>query len=80
MAQDDAVSRSIEAPILQGTGEAGFAAAIAGFGRLLQGSEYPGERDYAQAGALAQAHRGEDAFGYRQEATRLMQSAQNLAR
>ncbi|NPD14642.1 VWA domain-containing protein [Xinfangfangia sp. D13-10-4-6] len=60
--------------------ETRFAAAIAGFGQLLQGSPYTGEWGYPQAIELALASRGEDIFGYRIEAINLMRLAQSLAR
>lgn len=59
--------------------EAQFAAAIAGFGQLLRGSDFLGDWDYADAIALANANRGEDAFGYRSEAVQLMRLAESLA-
>jgi len=59
--------------------EAQFAAAIAGFGQLLRGQDlYLGDWSYAEAIALANANRGEDAFGYRNEAVQLMRLAQSL--
>ncbi|MCC1491393.1 VWA domain-containing protein [Cognatishimia sp. F0-27] len=75
-------SRLIEAPIaaVAAPGEAGFAAAIAGFGQLLTGSEYVGDWGYAEAIALAQAHVGEDPFGYRREAVTLLRLAQSMDR
>ena len=74
-------SNLIETPIT-GQGDASddarFAAAIAGFGQLLQGSTYLGTWGYDQAIALATAARGPDAFGYRIEAVNLMRLAQSL--
>jgi len=59
--------------------EAQFAAAIAGFGQLLRGQDlYLGDWSYAEAIALANANRGEDDFGYRNEAVQLMRLAQSL--
>lgn len=58
--------------------EARFAAAIAGFGQLLQGSVYLGDWGWDEAVALAVANRGVDAFGYRIEAVNLMRLAQSL--
>ena len=60
--------------------EADFAAAIAGFGQLLRGSDHLGDWGYAEAIALATGARGEDRFGYRQEAIGLMRLAQSLSR
>ncbi len=59
--------------------EASFAAAIAGFGQLLQGSTFLGDWGWDQAIALAAAHRGDDRFGYRVEAVTLMRLAQSLS-
>ncbi|PJI85199.1 Ca-activated chloride channel family protein [Yoonia maricola] len=79
----DAVSQLIETPItgssIPGT-EANFAAAIAGFGQLLRDEAYLGDWGYDQAIALANANRGDDAFGYRTEAVQLMRLAQSLSR
>ncbi|MBA3909999.1 MAG: VWA domain-containing protein [Rhodobacter sp.] len=75
-------STLIETPITgreAATGEARFAAAIAGFGQLLQGSVYLGDWGWDQAIELALSSRGEDAFGYRIEAVNLMRLAQSLA-
>lgn len=77
------VSQLIETPISVGglpDADASFAAAIAGFGQLLRGSEYLGEWGYDDAIALANANRGEDNFGYRTEAVQLMRLAQSLSR
>ncbi|WP_333816153.1 vWA domain-containing protein [Tabrizicola sp.] len=60
--------------------ETRFAAAIAGFGQLLQGSVYLGDWGWDEAIALAVANRGEDAFGYRIEAVNLMRLAESLSR
>ncbi|MDP5085075.1 MAG: VWA domain-containing protein [Yoonia sp.] len=77
------VSQLIETPIV-GSGipgtEANFAAAIAGFGQLLRNPQYLGDWGYDAAIALANANRGEDAFGYRTEAVQLMRLAQSLSR
>ena len=56
-----------------------FAAAIAGFGQLLVDGNYIGDWGYDQAIALANASRGDDPFGYRAEAVRLMRLAQSLS-
>ncbi len=55
-----------------------FAVAIAGFGQLLKGGNYTGDWSYDQAIDLAQQFKGEDRFGYRAEAIRLMQLAKSL--
>ncbi|CUH79354.1 vWA domain-containing protein [Tropicibacter naphthalenivorans] len=76
-------SQLIERPIVAGDAplpEADWATAIAGFGQVLQGSELIGEWGLAEAIALAQRARGEDAFGYRQEAITLMRLAESLQR
>lgn len=58
----------------------GWAAAIAGFGQLLQGSEQLGNWTMADAIALAQQNKGRDPHGLRAEAIGLMQLAAALAR
>ena len=76
------VSQLIELPISgaeTADSEARFAAAIAGFGQLLRGSNYLGDWGYAQAIDLANANRGADDFGYRTQAVQLMRLAQSLA-
>ncbi len=59
--------------------DAGFAAAIAGFGQLLRGSDYLGDWSYTDAIALANATKGDDPFGYRAEAIQLMRLAASLS-
>ncbi|MDO9640251.1 MAG: von Willebrand factor type A domain-containing protein [Pseudotabrizicola sp.] len=81
-APGESVSALIEAPIVAG-GEVGdgarFASAVAGFGQLLRGSVYLGDWGWDEAITLAEASRGEDRFGYRNEAVTLMRLAQSLA-
>jgi Ca-activated chloride channel family protein len=73
----------IETPIPVGSvqpgTEARFAAAIAGMGQLLRGSDWTGDWGWDEAIALAQGARGEDPFGYRNEAVQLMRLAQSLS-
>ncbi|MEO1284635.1 MAG: VWA domain-containing protein [Pseudomonadota bacterium] len=74
-------SQLIETPILAGgdvTDEMRFTMAIAGFGELLTDSPYLGDWSYDQAIALANASKGDDTFGYRAEAIRLMRLAESL--
>lgn len=81
-APGESQSQLIETPIsadLTTTSEAQFAAAIAGFGQLLRGSNYLGDWTYDDAITLANAHRGDDAFGYRTQAVQLMRLAQSLS-
>ena len=78
-----AESQLLETPILETTppnSEAQFAAAVAGFGQLLRGDASVGSWSYADAIALANAHRGTDRFGYRSEAVQLMRLAESLSR
>lgn len=78
----ETASQLIEMPITAGgtaSTEARFAAAIAGFGQLLRNDHYLGDWGYDEAIALANANRGEDAFGYRTEAVQLMRLAQSLS-
>ncbi|WP_298839749.1 von Willebrand factor type A domain-containing protein [uncultured Roseobacter sp.] len=80
-APGESVSRLIEQPIAPGVdtpGDNGFAAAIAGFGQLLRNSPYTGSWTMQNAIDAAVATRGEDTFGYRAEAIRLMRLAQSL--
>jgi Ca-activated chloride channel family protein len=75
-------STLIETPITGGeeaTEETRFAAAVAGFGQLLQGSVYLNDWGWDQAIALALPARGDDPYGYRIEAVNLMRLAQGLA-
>ena len=76
------VSKLIETPIT-GNGDANddarFAAAVAGFGQLLQHSTYLGNWSYDQAIQLASGAKGPDEFGYRAEAVTLIRLAQSLS-
>jgi len=78
------VSKLIELPVAHDMDQVGsdaqFAAAIAGFGQLLQGSTYLGDWTYQDAIALAQSGVGLDDFGYRREAIQLMRLADSLAK
>lgn len=80
-----AESQLIETPIVAGDAAMGdtdarFAAAIAGFGQLLRGSDYLDNWGWDDAIAVAEAGRGEDRFGYRIEAINLMRLARDLDR
>lgn len=77
--EDD--SRLIETPIMADAvplPEEDWALAIAGFGQILRGSDLIGAWSMGDAIALAQASRGDDPYGYRQEAITLMRLAQSL--
>ncbi|SEC37788.1 VWA domain-containing protein [Rhodobacter sp. 24-YEA-8] len=79
----ESISQLKETPITglePASDETRFAAAIAGFGQLLQGSAYTGDWGYDDAIKLALAARGADEFGYRIEAVTLMRLAQSLAK
>ena len=81
-APGEGASTLVETPITgsePASAETRFAAAIAGFGQLLQGSVYTGDWGWDEAIALALANRGEDPFGYRIEAVNLMRLAQSLS-
>lgn len=80
----EATSHLIETPIAEAgqtpDTEARFSAAIAGFGQLLRRDDkYLNGWTYQDAIALANAAKGEDAFGYRAEAVTLMRLAESLA-
>jgi len=75
-------SQLIETPInadLAPLAQADWAMAIAGFGQILRGSDLIGDWSMGDAIALAQGARGEDPFGYRQEAITLMRLAESLS-
>ncbi|MBI3119506.1 MAG: DUF3520 domain-containing protein [Candidatus Hydrogenedentes bacterium] len=55
-----------------------FAAAAAGFGLLLRGSEYKGSLTHDAVLELAEDGQGADRFGYRQEFIHLVQKAKSL--
>lgn len=74
-------SQLIETPITTtNASEPSFAAAIAGFGQLLQGDTYTGDWSYADAIRLANQTKGADSFGYRAEAIQLMRLAESLSK
>ncbi|MDQ2090483.1 YfbK domain-containing protein [Marimonas arenosa] len=79
-----AQSRLIEVVILPEMGEANgdtrFATAIAGFGELLTRSQFTSDWQFSDAIALASESQGDDPFGYRAEAVRLMRLAESLSR
>ena len=78
----EANSQLIEVPIRAGSTENAdirFATAIAGFGQLLLNSPYLHDWDYSQAIELANSAKGNDPFGYRAEAVRLMRLSQSLS-
>lgn len=82
-APGDADSQLIETPISQDAAplaDAGFAMAIAGFGQILRGSDLIGDWSLGDAIVMAQANRGSDPYGYRQEAITLMRLAESLSR
>ena len=73
----------IEAPNIDGksenTADAKFSAAIAGFEQLLRcDTKYLGSWSYAESLTLAQSAKGDDKFGYRAEAIKLIQGALSL--
>jgi len=79
----EAESRLLEQPIgaqvMQADDDMRFAIAIAGFGQLMRGDTFLSDWGYADAIDLANGARGEDTFGYRAEAVRLMRIAQSLS-
>lgn len=83
----ESASRLIEHPVRRGdtpplahsSTEFRFAVAIAGFGQILRGGRYTGHWTLADARALAATGLGNDRFGYRAEALRLMDLASALS-
>jgi Ca-activated chloride channel family protein len=74
-------SQLIETPVRTDAAplaEADWALAIAGFGQILRGSDLIGDWSMGDAIALAQSARGDDPFGYRQEAITMMRLADSL--
>lgn len=74
-------SKLIETPINADAAplaEGNWALAIAGFGQILRGSDLIGDWSMGDAIALAQASKGDDPFGYRQEAITLMRLTESL--
>jgi len=69
-----AIANTITAP----DADTQFAAAIAGFGQVLRGSDYLGGWALDNAIALANGAIGDDPFGYRREAVSLMRLARSL--
>lgn len=60
--------------------DARFAAAVAGFAELMKDDRYLGEWTFSDAADLAASAVGDDRFGYRGEAVRLMRLAGALGR
>jgi Ca-activated chloride channel family protein len=77
----EAESRLITQPVTAANDavspEAGFAAAVAGFGQILRGGEFTGSFGYDDVIALASANRGPDEFGYRSEFINLVRLAKS---
>ncbi len=59
-------------------GDFQFASAVAEFGLILRNSTFKSKATYEQALQNAQASKGKDAYGYRQEFINLIQKAQTL--
>jgi len=84
----DSTSRLIEQPVPvaarttfdAASGDARFAAAVAGFGQLLRNSDMVGDFSWNDVLEIAADARGEDPLGYRAEFTRLVRTAAGLAR
>ncbi len=63
----------------QATDDIRFSAAIAGYGQLLSGGKYLQDWSYNELITLANETKGEDAYGYRSEAIKLMRLAKSLS-
>ncbi len=77
------VSQLLTTPITADMGQLSddirFSAAIAGYGQLLTGGKYLQDWGYDALIDLANDTKGEDAFGYRSEAIKLMRLAKSLS-
>ena len=62
-----------------GGADARWATAVAAFGQILKGGNYTGDYSYDDVIALAQASKGEDAFGYRAEFINLVRLARSAS-
>ena len=83
-APGESKSQLLEMPVspeVSGASEdAQFAIAVAGFGQALRENPRLGDWGISEAIALANSAKGEDPFGYRQEAIQLMRIAESLTR
>lgn len=77
------VSQLLTTPITADMGQISddirFSAAIAGYGQLLSGGKYLQDWGYDALIELAVETKGDDAFGYRSEAIKLMRLAKSLS-
>ena len=82
-APGEAKSQLLSTPIIAGMGVATddilFSTAIAGYGQLLSDSKYVNGWGYDDAIKLANSSKGDDAYGYRSEAIKLMRLAKSLS-
>jgi len=79
---DQDTSQLIEQPILVDAKpsdairrDVGFSTAVASFAQLLRGGQFTGSLKYDDVIEQAQATRGEDPFGYRNEFVQLVRKA-----
>ncbi|MBV5316266.1 MAG: VWA domain-containing protein [Desulfobulbaceae bacterium] len=68
-----------EAPNVRPSADFRFAAAVAGYGMLLSGSEHLGSFTWEQCLEMVRSSRGADTEGYRAELSRLVETSQMLA-
>ncbi len=73
------ISLAVPDRLAKPSADFGFAAAVAGYGMLLSGSEHLGTFTWEQCLEMARASRGADAEGYRAELYRLVETSQLLA-
>ena len=76
---EKAVARRAVGELRSADADFRFAAGVAAFGQVLRGGRYTGGWTLGDARALAATGLGEDRFGYRAEALRLMQLAGSLS-
>lgn len=74
-----AIARADAKPMQEAGSDFRFATAVAGFGQVLRGGRYTGAWQIADARRLAAGSLGDDRYGYRAEALRMMDLAGSLA-
>lgn len=71
-------SKDLKSKVEEATNDFKFASAVSYFGQILRGSQFVGKYSLKEVQSLAEASRGEDKKGYRQEFIELIKNAQAL--